>query len=161
MPEEPEPTEEELEERLRKLLDEGKFADSEDLQEIELKLRDAEERIAAQREERKGSEALFDAEFENRLQRLHERANRAKAANESVKREKERNLAADRESAKGLGIGLTIAYTIVGLPLAGAGIGWLIDRSTNSTQGVGIGAVVGAALGLAMAILMLNKQNKG
>ena len=45
MPEEPEPTEEELEERLRRLLAEGELAGDPELEELELKLRDVEGKL--------------------------------------------------------------------------------------------------------------------
>ena len=60
-----------------------------------------------------------------------------------------------------LGIGLSIAYAILGLPLVGAGIGWLIDRATG-VQGVWVGplVLVGAAAGVAMAVVLLGKSNR-
>lgn len=160
MPDEPEPTEEELEERLRKLLDAGQFADDEELGSIELKLREVEDKLTQTETGRKESEALFDAEFEDRMQKLHERADRAKHINTETKRERERNLAAERDSARGLGIGLTISYTIVGLPLVGAFFGWLVSRSTGATLAIGIGAILGMVLGMTMALLMLSRQNR-
>ncbi len=160
MPDEHEETEEQLEDRLRKLLGDAETTDSDELDEIELKLRGLEDKISAHQEERKETEGFFDAEFEERLGKLHDKANLAKEIAEGKKREQQRNFASERETARGLGFGLTIAYTIIGLPLAGLFIGWLIDRSLGTTMAKGIGVIVGAALGMVMALVMLAKTNQ-
>jgi F0F1-type ATP synthase assembly protein I len=156
--------ERELERRMKELrLDEGEVASpdsDEEPDELELKLRDLDARLDAAKDQRREKEGLFDREFEQRLEKLHDKADQAKAVNDSVKREQERNWAAERSSARGLGIGLTVAYTIVGLPLVGAGVGWLIDRSLGTSGAVAIGVVAGAALGMVMALMMLNRQNQ-
>ena len=158
--EEPHETEEELEERLKRLLGEGQFADSEEAAEIELKLRDIDDRFEAQREARKKDDATMESEFEGRLRNLHARADNAKERLVESEREKQRRYAAERDSAKGLGIGLTVAYTIIGLPLAGVGVGWLIDRGLGTTSGKGIGVLIGAALGMVMALIILKRSNE-
>jgi F0F1-type ATP synthase assembly protein I len=159
-PDEPtDATEEQLELRLRKLLGEADKADPDELDEIELKLKDLDDRLSASQDTRKSADALFDAEFEERLQRLHEKADRVKEIKESAERDKRRSYAVERSSARGLGIGLTIAYAIVGLPLIGVGIGWLIDKNLGTTMGKGVGVVAGVAIGMVVALALLKRTN--
>lgn len=136
---------EELERRMRELglLDEGS--------EIELELGSARDPV---REERR------ESEFDVRLRDLETRAEKARQDREEQVRQEERRRNTERDSAQGLGIGLSIAYTILGLPLLGAGIGWLVDRQLDATFWMGMGAFIGAAAGIFMAILMLNRQNR-
>ncbi len=161
MPDEgPEPSEEELEKRLQRLLGEAEAADSEHLDQIELKLRDVESKLDLHTEARKEKEGLFDAEFEERLQALHDRADKAKQRKTVTKGGYGGEIRTDPETARSLGLGLSIAYTIIGAPLAGAFIGWLVDKYAGTTNGKGIGVMVGAAVGLLMAFLMMSRTNK-
>lgn len=100
-----------------------------------------------------------DAEFDERLRRMNRSVTRAGQARKNEANKKERERAQERESARGLGIGLTVAYTIIGFPLLGAGVGFLIDRSTGGTAGVTLGTVLGVGLGMAAAIFMLNRAS--
>ena len=158
MPDKPEPTEEELEERLRKLLDEAETADEAELDDIELRLRDVEARFQAAQENRETDDRLFDAEFEDKLDKLHERADASKQRREGAKSEAKRKSFVESDSSRSLGIGLSIAYTITGLPLLGVGIGWLIDNAAGTTMWKGICMLIGAVIGLAMAFVMMNKS---
>lgn len=153
-------TEEQLEERLRKLLGEAEHVDPEEIDEIELKLRDLDDKISATHDSRKEEEALFDAEFEERLKKLHEKADSTKTARVSKESERKRNYASDRSSAKGLATGMSAAYAIIGFPLVGLGIGWLIDSSLHTTSGKGIGVLIGAAAGMTMAMMLLKRANE-
>ena len=155
-----EETEEELEARLRKLLGEADTADDAELNELELKLRDVEDKLSAQEQSRKSENGMFDSEFQARLDRLHEKADMAKSRIEGKKREQRRSWNAERDSAKGLGFGLQVAYTIIGLPLVGVAIGWFVDSRMGTTMGKGIGVLLGAVLGIGMAIAMLNRSNQ-
>ena len=101
----------------------------------------------------------IDAEFDERMRRLESRVQESKAIRESKQREEKRQLEGDRESARGLGIGLSIAYTIIGLPLFGYGVGYFIDQSTGGTAAKGIAMMIGAVAGIGMAFYMINRQN--
>lgn len=103
----------------------------------------------------------LDEEFDERMQKLEEKAAAHRAMRENVKKEEARKTKSDREAAKGLGIGLSVAYTIIGLPVFGYGVGWLIARQTGSTTVAGFGMLIGAVLGIAAAILMLNRHQNG
>lgn len=69
----------------------------------------------------------------------------------------------DASSYLGLGVGLSVAYTLIGMALAGWGVGWLIDRNSGTTSnlGQGLGTLVGAMFGLAAGIFTIIKaQNR-
>jgi F0F1-type ATP synthase assembly protein I len=159
MPDEQEPTEAELEERLRQLLGEAESADSDELDEIELKLQGIEGKFLEQKEKREVEDSFFDAEFDERLKKLHEKADKAKTRRTGETTERKRSQYATGSDSRGLGIGLSIAYTITGMPLLGAGIGWLIDRAAGTGQWKGICMLAGAVIGLAMAFVMMNRTN--
>lgn len=103
--------------------------------------------------------AKIDEEFEGRLRNLEARADKAKSLRQNQTREVNRKLASDREAARGLGIGISIAYTIIGLPLFGAGVGWLVDSRLGVDFWKGIGVLIGAILGIGMAFYMINRRN--
>lgn len=159
MPDEPEPTEEELEQRLKKLLGEAETADEDELDQIELKLREVEDKFAEQQEKRKEEESLFDADFEERLRNLHARAEKAKNVEQARQKAKEEFSKREMSGAKGAGVGLTVAYMIMGLPMLGAGIGWLVDRKLGTNTWIGFGTLIGAVMGVAGAILTINRAN--
>ncbi len=98
-----------------------------------------------------------DLEFEKKLQDLETRASRAKEKRENVEKKISRERADSASSARGLGVGLTVAYAIIGTPLVGAGAGWLIDRSVGGTLWMGILTVSGAFIGVGCAVYILNK----
>lgn len=61
----------------------------------------------------------------------------------------------------GLGVGLSVAYTLVGCIAVGWGVGKLIDLNSGSSLGQAIGTLIGALLGLAGALFtLIRAQNK-
>ena len=61
----------------------------------------------------------------------------------------------------GMGVGISIAYTLVGATLVGWGIGKLIDMRFGGSMGQAIGTLIGAVVGLGAAIVTIIKaQNK-
>jgi F0F1-type ATP synthase assembly protein I len=153
-----EPSEEELEQRLKALLGEAESADADHLDEIELKLREFEERLDRNREDKAGGDRLVDAEFEERIRKLHGRADAAKAARDGATREAERTRGVEGTSARGLGFGLIIAYSLVGPMIAGWGVGWLIDRGRGQgNEGQTWGTVVGMFAGFAMVVFLAQR----
>lgn len=102
--------------------------------------------------------AAIDAEFEAKLKSLEERAKNVHETRQAQKAQVQKTMKSDREAARGLGLGLSIAYTILGLPMAGYFIGWLIDRQTGNTTASGLLTVLGAFLGVFMAIYMVNRS---
>ena len=100
-------------------------------------------------------------DFDAKLRDLEARAQAAKDRREVKASTERKQLARSAEDARGLGMGMAVAYTIIGLPIAGIGIGWLIDQSQGTTIFRGFGAVIGSILGIVGAMLMLNRnQNR-
>jgi F0F1-type ATP synthase assembly protein I len=100
-----------------------------------------------------------DPEFAAQLDALHNRADKARSAYDTSQQHKDRELGRDRASARGLGVGLSIGYTIVGLPLVGVAIGWLLDSQFGTNLWKGLLALAGAVLGIVMAIMTLNRTD--
>lgn len=100
------------------------------------------------------------AAFDERMADLEKRATEAKIAREAKRVEVQRTLKSDQDSAKGLGIGLAIAYTMIGLPIFGYGVGYFVDQSSGGTQAKGIGVLIGSILGIFMAVVILNRHGK-
>lgn len=57
-------------------------------------------------------------------------------------------------------MGLFVAYVLLGLPMAGAALGWLVDRWLGITWGVGAGTLIMAVIALVYVILVLNRENQ-
>jgi F0F1-type ATP synthase assembly protein I len=175
MPDEPkdsqsphdEPSEEELERRLRKLIGDDPDSDTAllppsmqppaELDELELKLQEIDQRIADAGQVGRAKAAGFDADLETDLQRVESKAAEAKAAQEAARQDREKKGISDGDSARGLGVGLSIAYTIIGVPLLGVLIGWIADSSMGTTNWKGIGMLVGVVVGMALAFVLLNR----
>lgn len=60
----------------------------------------------------------------------------------------------------GFGVGLSVAYTMVGSCVFGWGAGKLIDMQTGGFAGQAIGTLVGAVVGLAGAIFTITKSQR-
>jgi F0F1-type ATP synthase assembly protein I len=107
-----------------------------------------------------GQAAEFDDEMRRELEEIERKARTTKAQH----RKNEAKIAADRrtsaEDQRALGVGLNIAFAIVGLPLVGAGIGWLLNRQLGTPIWTGILSLAGATLGIVYAIYVLNRTQK-
>ncbi len=104
-----------------------------------------------------GSPELTKLDEELRI--LDQRAQAGKAIRDNQAKVKLKENLSDQSSARGLGLGLAMAYMIIGLPMAGVAIGWVIDNQLHTTIWKGILAVVGLAIGLAMTIQYQNRTN--
>jgi F0F1-type ATP synthase assembly protein I len=102
----------------------------------------------------------IDAEFESKLADIERRADEALARRRQAQSEQRGVHRESRESARGLGLGFSIGYAILGLPLLGYGIGWLIDRQLGTKTIGGFGMLIGATLGVVFAIVQLNRQQR-
>ena len=103
--------------------------------------------------------AKIDEEFGERLKALEEKAKTVKEVRDNQNREKTRKLESDRETAKGLGLGLSIAYTIIGLPILGAVIGWFLDSRMGGQTFTSLGVLIGSVLGIVAAVFMISRAN--
>ncbi|HMS54947.1 MAG TPA: AtpZ/AtpI family protein [Fimbriimonadaceae bacterium] len=103
----------------------------------------------------------IDSEFQERLKKLEDRADSAQAERQAKQKELETRQKSERTSTLGLGVGLSVAYVIIGMPIAGWAIGLLIDKQTGGVMANGIGMLIGAVLGIVAVVMILNKhQNK-
>lgn len=108
-------------------------------------------------------------EFDRKLRELGERAERLKtnipfpdppntpgriAPTRSGKPE------SDPSGYRGLGQGLSIAYSLMGTTLLGFFIGWLIDRQVGGTLWQGLLGILGAAAGVGMTLFLINRFNR-
>lgn len=82
---------------------------------------------------------------------------RKKQAQAEEQRQKDSMVAPD--TGKSLGMGLTIAYTIIGMPLAGYIIGLLIDNRVGGDHWRTWLAAGGCLFGLGGAVLLLQRNS--
>lgn len=104
--------------------------------------------------------AKIDDEFDVRLRALEEKAKSHNAVRDSKAHETKRRMESDRENARGLGVGLSIAYTLIGLPMLGLIVGWFLDQRTGSTSYRSYGVLIGAIFGIVMTFVMLSRTNR-
>lgn len=97
-------------------------------------------------------------DFDDRLKDLEARADAAKNRRADKARTEKRRMESDAESNRGLGIGLTVAYAIIGVPLFGIGLGYLADNAAGTNIYRGVGALLGSIVGIAGAVIILNRQ---
>lgn len=150
MPDEPhyesEPTEEELERRLKLLLGEdkdGPIARPELAPEPAEEADDIEERI----------KQVTDKLDKARSQRMPD------VPDWNYQRPKSR-LAPENDPSnyKGLGVGISAGYTLVGCMLLGWFVGWIIDRPSHGTTYQAILALVGCIAGIGMVFWLINRS---
>ena len=99
-------------------------------------------------------------QLDQQFEELDQRVTESKTKREGVQAAKQKLQLSDQQSSRGLGLGLAIAYMIIGLPLAGVAIGWLIDRQLHTNSWKGILTVVGLGIGITMTVLYQNRLNK-
>lgn len=145
--------EEGLEERLRRKIEESKTDMMSD-EEVE------QRRLAFEQEVDRAAKTRIPEpeDFEHRLSALERKTQQIVGQRQVQKKEVERRQKADQQSTQGLGVGLTAAYAILGMPLIGALIGYLIDKSVGSTLFVGILTLIGAIAGIAFALLTIREK---
>jgi F0F1-type ATP synthase assembly protein I len=99
-----------------------------------------------------GEAALRD--IEGRLTDLESRSSRLATAHKAAEEEVARNSITGSAAGRGLGRGLAAAYALIGMPLLGLGLGWLLDRGTDSN----VFSLVGFVLGGAAAVWFASRQ---
>ncbi len=105
------------------------------------------------------SAADFDEDTLRKMDEIADRARSLRKANEQKEEVKTETRKVQAEDSKGLGLGFSVAYTLIGVPILGVGAGWLLDRALKSTVFMGVGAIVGMVIGIVLVILMVNKAN--
>lgn len=99
-------------------------------------------------------------EMDAKLREIEERAKIARHRQQMAENRTEKARRSDAEAARGLGLGLTGAYALLGTPIVGWGIGKLIDsRIGGGGKGWETGlTMAGFAMGLAYIILVVQKR---
>jgi len=141
MPEEHEPTDDEMEHRLKHLLGEDQVEQSEqEVDPIEAKL----------------------AEIEERTKEIRARHPFPDPPDWDFKRpDLTKTGAQGNLSYRDLGFGLTVLYSLVGPLGAGFLVGWFIDRGTpGATVGKLWGTVIGAICGLVATFVIISKHER-
>jgi len=145
-----------LEERLRRAV--ANLDTGFDIDAGESTLLDIEERINAISEEHR-QKLSSDDEFEARMAALHEKVDRIQSARLAANRTERKRQASDGKAAAGMGMGLSIAYTIIGCPIVGYGIGYLIDMQAGTTTMRSYAAMAGIVIGMGTALFLIKKSN--
>lgn len=102
-----------------------------------------------------------DDDLDERMRKLESKATEVKQRREAGQKEVERKLRSDREANKGLGVGLMVAYALLGFPLVGALVGYFLDRGSDHRTWTSLLVVLGAVGGIVFTVYVLNKSNKG
>jgi F0F1-type ATP synthase assembly protein I len=100
----------------------------------------------------------LDEEFDERMRSLDQKVAAQKAVRDNVKKEEARKTQLDRDATRGLGIGLNVAYALIGLPLVGAGLGWFLDKQTGASFWTGLCVVGGLIFAIAYTVLLMNQD---
>jgi F0F1-type ATP synthase assembly protein I len=97
--------------------------------------------------------------LQNDLQNdLESRTAKARGVHRQTQAEAAGRTERDGKAAKGLGVGLAIAYALIGLPLVGAGVGYLLSRALGGPW-VAIGAVGGFVGGIGFALFVNGRES--
>jgi F0F1-type ATP synthase assembly protein I len=133
---------------------------SESLSEAEAKLAEMDRRIEEQKAASQAEIDKIHAGFDEKLTQLDKRLQAARK-NDEQRQEKTTSSSVGGETGRSMGIGLTVAYGIMGGPIAGWLIGMAIDRQMG-TGGMWQGWLVmlGAVMGIVFAVVTLQRQQK-
>ena len=126
----------------------------------EIRLSELEQEFEETRAKHDKQAAEIKDEFGTKMRDLEERINKIKEQREAAQSMELRKSKSEGEDARGLGVGLSIAYTFIGMPLGGALVGWLLDRMLHTSFLLGICTVIGVGFGLTYTILLMNRANK-
>lgn len=109
-------------------------------------------------------EKEFD-ELESKAQELRERvASQGPTRMPPVpkwdyKRPPKSQYAGDPNDYKGLGVGISVAYMMLGSLVVGLGIGWVLDRLFHQDIFIAIFGLIGALFGIVTTLLLINRSN--
>ncbi len=98
-------------------------------------------------------------EFQARLEEMEARAKQVKESAEK-RAEPTSSPIIGQDMAQRTGIGLQIGYVVIGFPITGFAIGYYIDRSQHTEIAKGICVLIGATIGVTLAIVMATKAVK-
>ena len=95
--------------------------------------------------------------FEEHLTRLESRAGQARVVHNKAKNAETGRVDRDRRASRGLGIGMAMAYTMIGLPLLGIVLGFLLNKVVPGPW-IAVGVVVGFCAGVGFALFLGNRE---
>ncbi|HEY0866571.1 MAG TPA: AtpZ/AtpI family protein [Fimbriimonas sp.] len=139
--------------------DEGRFPEPPSDEDIAARLRKVREELSSME-----LPDLPEEELESREREIESRIDRKEELPEVPEWEFKRpkipgQPSDDGGSHRGMAIGLSAGYTLMGPPIAGWFIGMLIDRSVGGNSYQMYGTLIGAVLGLIGAVFILQRLN--
>lgn len=102
-----------------------------------------------------------DDELEKRLMQIEQTAAKGQAHFRKAQPKPEEggpSTGMSPEQGRNLGVGLSIAYAILGAPLVFFGLGFLIDQATHGVFWRGALGLLGCCLGVAYAMIVANRS---
>jgi hypothetical protein len=122
---------------------------------------DSQDRVSeAAREARIKMQAELEG-MEERLAKVQERSQDVRrgldAAHPALAEERKQE---GKNPYAGLAPGVAIAYAIIGLPIAGWGIGWLVNYLTGNSELIPILTMAGVALGIAFSYAVIRRTQQ-
>lgn len=124
-----------------------------------LRLRELDRQIADAAAEHRENVSGIQSEFDEQMRALEAKTDLVRGALQKKEAEQQRLTITNAASSRGLGLGLQIAYTIIGLPLVGILVGYFLDRSQGTHLWTGLLAVVGLGGGIALTVMFMNRTN--
>jgi len=110
--------------------------------------------------------AKLDDQFHERLKTLEEKAAAHKEKREIQAHQEKKRMASEGEAARGLGLGMTVAYILMTATLLGVLVGYLFARFTpmgkalGQTNAMGIFTTLGMIVGVWMVIRLTAEPDK-
>jgi F0F1-type ATP synthase assembly protein I len=143
-----EPEDESTEARFRRVQEELRAMELPEIpdEEVDAKLQDLKSRSFDEL-------PSVDAQFAD----LEKRASAARVTHNKAKNSEPSRIEGDRRASRGLGIGMAMAYTMLGLPLLGIVLGFLLNKVLPGPW-IAVGVLVGFIAGVAFAIFLSNRE---
>ncbi len=98
-------------------------------------------------------------DFDDRLNELESKAQQLKERREAQKVQAAKEVKSTQMANDGLGMGMTLMYTVLGLPLLGGIIGMFLDKATGGNAWIVIFGMGGMVLGIGCAVFLLYRKN--
>lgn len=123
------------------------------------RLAESEASIARSRAEAEQKLDAISQEFMTKQSDLGQRLEAAQKRKQKLEEAKIGEMI-DRKTGRSLGVGLMVAYAILGMPLVGFLAGLGMQAAGWGSQWTGILGMIGFALGLGFAVFMLHRHQK-
>jgi len=99
-------------------------------------------------------------DLDARLEALRAKSEAAIAQKQEQERQARKDVKSQQEASYGLGVGLSVSYTLIGMPVLGAVLGLILNKLTGGNAWTLIGVLGGFGLGLFWVVLVTNRQDK-